>query len=63
MADITNRADLERLISTFYSRVYFDEEIGLIVTLVARVPPATHFQQIVDVWTRLLLSKAHSETI
>ncbi|GAB3028722.1 group III truncated hemoglobin [Spirosoma pulveris] len=58
MADITNQADVERLVSAFYSRVFFDEEIGLIVTLVARVTPATHFRKIVDVWTRLLLSGA-----
>lgn len=58
MADITNRADLERLIDAFYNRVFFDEEIGLIVTLVARVTPATHFQNIVDLWAQLLFSPA-----
>ncbi|MCX6218642.1 group III truncated hemoglobin [Spirosoma sp.] len=56
MADITNRADLERLIDAFYNRVFFDEEIGLIVTLAARVSPATHFQQIVDLWAQLLFN-------
>jgi len=57
MTDIMNRSDLEQLIETFYGRVFADEEIGLIFTLVARVTPETHFPLMADFWETVLFAK------
>ena len=42
--DISNRTDLDRLIVTFYERVFADELIGPFFTQVTRVMPETHVQ-------------------
>lgn len=56
-SDINNRADLERLIETFYERVFADEEIGPFFTQVARVTPETHFPLLANFWETVLFGK------
>lgn len=55
--DITNRADLDKLIETFYGRVFADEQIGPFFTQVARVTPKTHFLLLGDFWETVLFGK------
>ena len=55
--DITNRADLDKLIETFYGRVFADGQIGPFFTQVARVTPETHFLLLADFWETVLLGK------
>lgn len=57
MHDITNRTDIERLVETFYGRVFADEQIGLIFTLVAHVTPETHFPLMADFWETILFGQ------
>ena len=40
--DISNRANLDNLIETFYGRVFADGQIGPFFTQVTRVNPETH---------------------
>ena len=54
--DITTRADIERLIDTFYERVKADPLIGYIFNEVARVDWAHHLPIMYDFWEFLLLS-------
>lgn len=55
--DIRNRADLDRLIETFYGRVFGDEQIGPFFTQVAPVTPETHFSLLADFWETVLFGK------
>lgn len=55
--DITNRADLDRLIKTFYGRVFADDAIGPFFTQVARLTPEMHFPLLADFWETVLFGK------
>lgn len=55
--DIGNRADLDRLIETFYGRVFADEQIGPFFTEVSPVMPETHFPLLADFWEMVLFGK------
>ena len=55
--DITHRADLDKLIETFYGKVFADEQIGPFFTQVARVTPETHFPLLADFWETVLFGK------
>ena len=55
--DITDRDDLDKLIETFYGRVFADEQIGPFFTQVARVNPETHAALLGDFWETVLFGK------
>ena len=55
--DISNRTDLDRLIETFYGRVFTDELIGPFFTQVAHVNPETHVELLADFWETVLFGK------
>ena len=57
MHDIQTRKDIDYLVETFYRRVFADEQIGLIFTLVARVTPETHFPLMGDFWETILFGQ------
>ncbi|MBO0929372.1 group III truncated hemoglobin [Fibrella aquatilis] len=57
MHDIQNRTDIDHLVATFYGRVFADEQIGLVFTLVARVTPETHFPLLGDFWETVLFGQ------
>ncbi|WP_020604572.1 group III truncated hemoglobin [Spirosoma spitsbergense] len=57
MHDIRNRADIDQLVETFYGRVFSDELIGPIFTLVAQVKPETHFPLLGDFWETILFGQ------
>ncbi len=57
MHDIRNRTDIDELVETFYGRVFADEQLGLIFTLVAHVTPATHFPLMGDFWETILFGQ------
>ena len=52
--DIENRADIDRLLTEFYSRAIGDEKIGYIFTDVAKLDLAHHLPIIGDFWETLL---------
>jgi hemoglobin len=53
--DITSRADIEQLITTFYDAVKKDDTIGFIFTDVANINWKHHIPLIVDFWESILL--------
>lgn len=55
--DITNRADLDQLIETFYGRVFADELLGPFFAPVA-LAPETHFSLLADFWEMVLFGKS-----
>ncbi|MBC8156524.1 MAG: group III truncated hemoglobin [Bacteroidetes bacterium] len=55
--DISDRADLDKLIETFYGRVFADGQVGPFFTQVARVTPETHFSLLADFWETVLFGK------
>jgi hemoglobin len=58
-SDITDRADCERLVRTFYGRALTDPIIGWIFTDVARLDLEAHVPAITSFWETILLD-AHS---
>src|SRR5918993_936940 len=54
-ADITTRADIEQLVSTFYDRVKPNPDIGFIFTEIAHMNWEEHIPIIVDFWETILL--------
>jgi hemoglobin len=52
--DIETRADIERLVDTFYSRVMVDPLIGPIFTEVARLDLPTHMPVMCNFWENIL---------
>jgi len=54
MKDITSRADIERLVDTFYEHVRNDEQLGPIFNEVARVNWATHLPKMYAFWDAVL---------
>jgi hemoglobin len=55
MKDITTRADIEKLIITFYDKVKADEMIGYIFNHVVKMDWPHHIPVIVDFWETILL--------
>lgn len=55
--DITSRADLDKLIETFYERVFADELLGPFFAQVA-LAPETHFSLLADFWEMVLFGKS-----
>ena len=53
--DITTRADIEKLVNTFYDRVKPNPEIGFIFTEIAHMNWEEHIPIIVDFWETILL--------
>jgi hemoglobin len=54
MTDLTTRADIERLVDTFYERVRDDDRLGPIFNDVARVDWATHLPRMHAFWEAVL---------
>lgn len=54
LPDLTSRADIERLVDTFYERVRVDERLGPIFTDVARVDWGVHLPRMYDFWEAVL---------
>lgn len=52
--DINDRADIDRLMTTFYSRAMDDEELGYIFKDVARLDLNHHLPIIGDFWETML---------
>ncbi len=55
--DITDRADIELLMNTFYGRLLADENINYIFTDIAKIDMKTHIPIIADFWESVLLNK------
>ena len=55
--DITDRADIELLMNTFYGRLLADENINYIFTDVAKIDMKTHMPILADFWESVLLNK------
>ena len=56
--DITTRADIERLVDTFYERVRGDEILAPIFDDVAHTDWARHLPKMYDFWTTVLFGQA-----
>ncbi len=54
-ADISNRADIERMVLQFYEKVKADKTIGFIFTEVVKMNWEKHIPLIVDFWETILL--------
>ena len=54
--DITDRDDLDKLIETFYGRVFADDQLGPFFTQVA-LTPETHLPLLADFWETVLLGR------
>jgi hemoglobin len=57
MKDIENRADLEKLLWEFYSRLLKDPAINYIFTDVAKINLEEHMPSLTDFWEQSLLYK------
>jgi hemoglobin len=55
VADISNRADCERLVRAFYARALTDPIIGWIFTDVAKLDVEAHVPEIASFWETILL--------
>ncbi len=55
MSDIENRADIEKLIVSFYEKVKLDTTIGFIFNEVVAMDWPHHIPVIVDFWETILL--------
>lgn len=53
--DITNRQDIERMISAFYEKVKRDKTIGFIFTDLIPIDWSLHIPLITDFWETILL--------
>jgi hemoglobin len=58
MTDITSRADVERLVDTFYEHVRGDDLLGPIFDEVARVDWVTHLPKMYAFWEAVLFGVA-----
>ena len=56
MKDIEDRADIEKLITTFYEKVKQDKTIGFIFTNVVKMNWEEHIPIIVNFWETILLN-------
>ena len=55
--DITSRADLERMLTAFYSKVFNDELIGRFFTEVVPLDLTTHIPVITDFWESVIFGR------
>lgn len=55
MKDIETRADLEKLMASFYDRLLHDDRISYIFTDVAKIDLPSHLPKIVDFWEMNIL--------
>lgn len=55
LPDITSRADLERLVHTFYARVQHDDLLGFIFSEVAKTDWTAHLPRMVSFWETVIL--------
>ena len=53
--DITNRADVELLVNSFYAKVIADKELGHIFNEIAKVNWNTHLAAMVNFWENIIL--------
>lgn len=53
--DITNRADIELLVDTFYKKILADKQLGFIFQEVAKVNWATHLKTMYNFWENIIL--------
>ncbi len=53
--DITNRADIELLVDTFYKKVLADKQLGFIFQEVVKVGWATHLKTMYNFWENIIL--------
>ena len=54
LKDIQNRADITKLVHTFYERLLKDEEFRHLFLEVAKLDILTHFEIIIDFWESVL---------
>lgn len=52
--DISNRADIQQLVDTFYNKVRSDEVIGYLFNEVAQVNWAHHLPRMYDFWENII---------
>jgi hemoglobin len=52
--DISNRADIQQLVDTFYAKVQADETIGYLFNEVAQVNWEQHLPRMYDFWENIL---------
>lgn len=52
--DISNRADIQQLVDTFYNKVRGDEVIGYLFNEVAKVNWAQHLPRMYDFWENII---------
>lgn len=58
MPDLTSRADIERLVDTFYDRIRSDSRLGPIFDEIARVDWQTHLPRMYAFWEAVLFGAA-----
>lgn len=62
--DIQNRADIERLIRSFYKKVLADEQIGFVFTEIAQIDLEQHLPHLFNFWESALLgSKTYQRNV
>jgi hemoglobin len=54
MNDLTSRADIERLVNTFYEKIRADELLGFIFTEVAKTNWETHLPKMYAFWESVI---------
>lgn len=54
--DIKNRADIERLVDSFYEKIREDKSIGYFFTEIAKVDWNIHLPRMYDFWENILFS-------
>jgi hemoglobin len=55
-ADIQSRADIERMLASFYQKAFKDEQIGYFFTRVVPLDLETHLPVIADFWEAIILN-------
>lgn len=58
MTDITSRADIERLVDTFYEHIRADDRLGPIFDDIAQVDWASHLPKMYAFWEAILFGAA-----
>lgn len=56
--DLTSRADIERLVNTFYGKVRGDDLLGFIFDDVAKTDWAAHLPKMYDFWETMIFRSA-----
>ena len=58
MTDISNRADIDKLIEAFYAKIMKDSEIGHFFTEVVQLDLSHHLPKIADFWETAIFNTA-----